>query len=86
MFLGFFGERSYGINFRQPRCKPLDSINWLIANLLCGAGLRLHGAWRLRVKDLDFGFKQIVVRQAEKAAETAAGRLSHPHDSGIIRL
>ena len=39
----------------------LKNTNWLIANLLYGAGLRLQEALRLRVKDLDFGFKQIVV-------------------------
>ncbi len=43
----------------------LTGTNWLIANLLYGAGLRLHEALRLRVKDLDFGFKQIVVRDGK---------------------
>lgn len=43
----------------------LIGTNWLIANLLYGAGLRLHEALRLRVKDLDFGFKQIVVRDGK---------------------
>ncbi len=33
-----------------------------MANLLYGAGLRLKERLRLRVKDLDFGFKQILVR------------------------
>ena len=43
----------------------IEGTNWLIANLLYGAGLRLHEALRLRVKDLDFGFKQIVVRDGK---------------------
>lgn len=43
----------------------LKEINWLIANLLYGSGLRLQEALRLRVKDLDFGFKQIVVRDGK---------------------
>jgi len=45
--------------------KQLDGTNLLIANLLYGAGLRLHEALRLRVKDLDFGFGQIVVRDGK---------------------
>ena len=43
----------------------LKDTNWLIANLLYGSGLRLIEALRLRVKDLDFGFKQIVVRDGK---------------------
>jgi integron integrase len=43
----------------------LKDTNWLIANLLYGAGLRLQEALRLRVKDLDFGFRQIVVRDGK---------------------
>ncbi len=43
----------------------LKNTNWLIANLLYGSGLRLIEALRLRVKDLDFGFRQIVVRDGK---------------------
>ena len=46
----------------------LDQIkgrNWLIANLLYGSGLRLIEALRLRVKDLDFGYRQIAVRDGK---------------------
>jgi len=43
----------------------LKDTNWLLANLLYGAGLRLNEALRLRVKDLDFGFRQIVVRDGK---------------------
>lgn len=47
----------------------LSGTNWLIANLLYGSGLRLTEALRLRVKDLDFGFKQIVVRDGKGAKD-----------------
>jgi integron integrase len=47
--------------------KHLTGTNYLIANLLYGAGLRLHEALRLRVKDLDFGFRQIIVRDGKGA-------------------
>ncbi len=47
----------------------LKDTNWLIANLLYGAGLRLNEALRLRVKDLDFGFRQIVVRDGKGAKD-----------------
>ena len=43
----------------------LDGINWLMANLLYGAGLRLRECLQLRVKDVDFGYKQIVVRDGK---------------------
>ncbi len=40
----------------------LRGDEWLVASLLYGAGLRLMEALRLRVKDLDFERKQIMVR------------------------
>lgn len=43
----------------------LKGANWLIANLLYGSGLRLIEALRLRVKDLDFGYRQITVRDGK---------------------
>ena len=43
----------------------LKGTNWLIANLLYGSGLRLIEALRLRVKDLDFGYRQIIVRDGK---------------------
>ena len=41
----------------------------LIAALLYGAGLRLTEALRLRVKDVDFAFSQIVVRDGKGAKD-----------------
>jgi integron integrase len=43
----------------------LKGVNWLMANLLYGAGLRLKECLRLRVKDLDFGYRQITVRDGK---------------------
>ena len=43
----------------------LKGVNWIMANLLYGAGLRLKECLRLRVKDLDFGYKQITVRDGK---------------------
>jgi integron integrase len=43
----------------------LDGINWLMAQLLYGAGLRLMECVRLRVKDLDFAYHQILVREGK---------------------
>jgi len=40
----------------------IENIPWLMAVLLYGAGLRLLECCRLRVKDIDFYRKQIVVR------------------------
>lgn len=40
----------------------LDGVTWLIASLLYGAGLRLLECLRLRVHDVDFEMRQIVVR------------------------
>jgi len=47
----------------------LRGEEWLVANLLYGAGLRLMEALRLRVKDVDFEYKQIVVRDGKGAKD-----------------
>ena len=43
----------------------LEGIKWLMASLLYGAGLRLMECVRLRIKDLDFDYGQIVVRDGK---------------------
>lgn len=43
----------------------LDGVELLTACLLYGAGLRLLECLRLRVKDLDFGYNQITVRDGK---------------------
>lgn len=43
----------------------LDSTHWLVASLLYGAGLRILEALRLRVKDVEFARREILVRDGK---------------------
>ena len=43
----------------------LDGVPELVVKLLYGSGLRITEAVRLRVQDLDFGFKQVTVRNGK---------------------
>lgn len=43
----------------------LDGTNWMMASLLYGAGLRLMECMRLRVKDIEFVRREILVRDGK---------------------
>ncbi len=43
----------------------IDGMNGVMANLLYGSGLRLMECVRLRIKDVDYKFKQITVRNGK---------------------
>jgi integron integrase len=43
----------------------LTGRDWLMAGLMYGAGLRVTECLRLRIKDIDFGMNQIVVRDGK---------------------
>ena len=43
----------------------LDGVHWIMANLLYGAGLRLMECLKLRVKDIDFDYQQITIRNGK---------------------
>jgi integron integrase len=47
----------------------LDGRQWLMASLLYGTGMRLMECVRLRVKDVDFEYGRIVVRDAKGAKD-----------------
>ena len=42
---------------------------WLMASLMYGAGLRVTECLKLRVKDVDFGYRQILVRDGKGAKD-----------------
>ena len=43
----------------------MRGMKWLMGSLLYGAGLRLRECLKLRVKDVDFGYSQILVRDGK---------------------
>jgi integron integrase len=43
----------------------LEGSKWIMASLLYGAGLRLMECLRLRIKDIDFSYNQIFVRDGK---------------------
>jgi len=45
--------------------RELDPPYWLLTGLMYGSGLRLMEALRLRVKDIDFNYKAIMVRDGK---------------------
>lgn len=45
--------------------KNLEGTSQLVARLMYGSGLRINEALRLRVKDVDFGMQQIIVRSGK---------------------
>lgn len=66
----------------------LDGVHHLMASLLYGSGLRLMECVRLRVKDVDFGYRQITVRdgKGEKDRRTVLpGSLIEPLKRQLVR-
>jgi integron integrase len=47
----------------------MRGTKWLMASLLYGAGLRLTECLKLRVKDVDFSYRQIIVRDGKGAKD-----------------
>lgn len=60
----------------------IQGTKWLMASLLYGSGLRLRECLSLRVKDVDFGYRQIVIRDGKGAKD----RVTLLPDSVIVPL
>jgi len=66
----------------------LEGTKWLMAALLYGAGLRLRECLKLRVKDVDFGYRQITVRDGKGAKDRVTmlpAELAEPLRSHLAR-
>ncbi len=61
--------------------EQMEGTPKIVTSLLYGSGLRLSEALRLRIKDVDFGFKQIIVRdgKGEKDRTTILPQSLIPH-------
>jgi integron integrase len=59
------------VRAKRPARVPtvLTAAKWLMASLLYGAGLRLRECLKLRVKDVDFEYRQIIVRDGKGAKD-----------------
>jgi integron integrase len=67
----------------------LEESKWLMASLLYGAGLRLRECLKLRVKDLDFEYRQIVVRDGKGGKDRVTmlpASLIEPLKAHLVRV
>jgi integron integrase len=67
----------------------LDGTKWLMAALLYGSGLRLRECLKLRVKDVDFEYRQITVRDGKGGKDRVTmlpGELVEPLRSHLARV
>jgi integron integrase len=64
-------------------------VKWLIASLLYGAGLRVLECLRLRVKDVDLAYRQILVRDGKGQKDRVTmlpGKLVEPMRAHLERV
>jgi integron integrase len=67
----------------------LQGTKWLMASLLYGAGLRLRECLKLRVKDVDFGYRQITVRDGKGGKDRVTmlpAALAKPLQNHLVRV
>ncbi|MCA1849909.1 MAG: integron integrase, partial [Acidobacteria bacterium] len=67
----------------------LTGIHWLMASLLYGSGLRLLECCTLRVKDIDFAYSQITIRDGKEGKDRVTvlpSSLSGPVTDKLARV
>jgi integron integrase len=67
----------------------MRGTKWLMASLLYGSGLRLRECLTLRVKDVDFGYRQILIRDGKGAKDRVTmlpAPLVEPLQAHLVRV
>ena len=67
----------------------VEGTQWLMASLLYGTGMRLMECLRLRVKDVDFGYSQILIRDGKGQKDRITmlpGRLTAPLQTQLQKV
>ncbi len=67
----------------------LDGTYWLMTALLYGSGLRIMECVRLRIKDIEFDYHQIIVRDGKGQKDRVTmlpGNLTEPLRNHLIRI
>ena len=67
----------------------MHGTKWLMASLLYGAGMRLRECLTLRVKDLDFGYRQVMIRDGKGGKDRVTmlpGPLVAPLQAHLVRV
>jgi integrase len=67
----------------------LKGLRWLMTSLIYGSGLRLMECLRLRVKDIDFHYQQLLIRDAKGQKDRVTmlpGSLVEPLRNHLARV
>ncbi|MEO8442979.1 MAG: integron integrase [Betaproteobacteria bacterium] len=73
----------------QALLSRLDGTKWIMASLIYGAGLRLRECLKLRVKDIDLSYRQVIVRDGKGGKDRVTilpEKLIGPLEQHLVRV